>query len=130
MENENGQSATAAPFLNKTMYDRLKFLAMTVLPGVGSLYFGLAQIWNLPNGEKVVGTITVVDLFLGLLLGISTAQYNRSEAKYDGDMNVEKTVEGKTVYTLEVKKPEDFEQKKEILFKVNPQKRQPPRTSV
>ena len=61
---------------NKT-YDVLKFIAMIVLPALGALYFGLAQTWGLPYGEQIIGTITVVDTFLGALLGISTNQYNK-----------------------------------------------------
>lgn len=61
---------------NKT-YDILKFIAQIVLPALGALYFGLSRIWGLPYGEQIVGTITVVDTFLGALLGISTAQYNK-----------------------------------------------------
>lgn len=61
---------------NKT-YDVLKFLAQIVLPAAGTLYFALANIWGLPMGEEVVGTITAVDAFLGAILGISTAQYNK-----------------------------------------------------
>lgn len=60
---------------NKT-YDVLKWIAQIVLPALGALYFGFSQIWGLPFGEEVVGTIAVVDTFLGALLGISTAQYN------------------------------------------------------
>ncbi len=62
---------------NKT-YDVLKFLAQIVLPAAGTLYFALANIWGLPMGEEIVGTITAVDAFLGAILGISTAQYNKA----------------------------------------------------
>ena len=61
---------------NKT-YDVLKFFAQIILPAAGTLYFALANIWGLPLGEEVVGTITAVDAFLGAILGISTAQYNK-----------------------------------------------------
>ena len=61
---------------NKT-YDIMKFVAQIVLPAAGTLYFALANIWGLPMGEEVVGTITAVDAFLGAILGISTAQYNK-----------------------------------------------------
>lgn len=64
---------------NKT-YDILKFIAQIILPALGTLYFALAQIWGLPLGEEIVGTITAVDAFLGAILGISTAQYNREQA--------------------------------------------------
>lgn len=62
---------------NKT-YDSLKWIAQIALPALGTLYFGLAQIWGLPYGEEIVGTITVVDAFLGALLKISTEQYNNN----------------------------------------------------
>lgn len=63
---------------NKT-YDILKWIAQIVLPALGALYFGLSSIWGLPFGEEVVGTIAVIDTFLGALLGISTAQYNKEK---------------------------------------------------
>ena len=47
---------------NKT-YDNLKWIAMYLLPALGTLYFALAGIWNFPCGEQVVGTITAVDTF-------------------------------------------------------------------
>lgn len=63
---------------NKT-YDILKWVAQYGLPAVGTLYFALAGIWGFPYGEEVVGTITAFDAFLGVLLGISTAQYNKTK---------------------------------------------------
>ena len=50
---------------------------MIFLPALGTLYFALAGIWGFPYAEQVVGTITAVDTFLGVILGISTAQYNK-----------------------------------------------------
>lgn len=66
-------------FSNKT-YDFLKWVAQYLLPAAGTLYFALAGIWGFPYGEQVVGTITAVDTFLGVILGISTIQYNKSES--------------------------------------------------
>lgn len=60
---------------NKT-YDVLKWIALYLLPALGTLYFALAGIWNLPMGEEIVGTITALDTFLGVLLGISAAKYH------------------------------------------------------
>ena len=65
--------------LSNKLYDVLKFIAQVVLPALGTLYFALAQIWGLPYGEQVVGTISAVDCFLGALLGISTMQYNKNK---------------------------------------------------
>lgn len=63
--------------LSNKVYDILKFIAQIVLPAAGTLYFALAGIWGWPYGEQIVGTITAVDAFLGALLGISTAAYNK-----------------------------------------------------
>ena len=59
---------------NKT-YDILKFIALIGLPAVASLYFALSGIWGLPASEQIVGTITVIDTFLGGILGLSSKAY-------------------------------------------------------
>ena len=65
--------------MNDKTYKVLKWIAQYFLPAIGTLYFALASIWNLPYGEQVVGTVTAVDTFLGVILGISTAQYNTKQ---------------------------------------------------
>ena len=65
--------------LTDKTYDILKWVALVLLPALGTLYFGLAGIWGFPYGEQIVGTITVIDTFLGVILGISTVQYNKKE---------------------------------------------------
>lgn len=59
---------------NKT-YDILKWIAQILLPALGTLYFAVASIWGLPYAEQIVGTITAVDAFLGVVLGISSKNY-------------------------------------------------------
>lgn len=61
--------------MSNKAYDVLKWIAQFLLPAVGTLYFALAGIWGLPYGEQIVGTVTAVDTFLGVVLGISTAKY-------------------------------------------------------
>ena len=63
--------------MSNKMYDVLKWIAMVCLPAIATLYLALAGIWGFPYGEEIVGTITAVDTFLGVLLGISSAQYNK-----------------------------------------------------
>lgn len=106
--------------LSNRVYDVTKFTAQIGLPAVGTLYFALAQIWGLPKGEEVVGSITAVVTFLGVLLGVSTTSYNNSEAQYDGAINVEQeTPEAKT-YSLNLKSdPDKLDQKKKVTFKVD-----------
>lgn len=65
--------------MSNKVYDALKWVAMYLLPALGTLYFAIAGIWGLPYAEQIVGTITAVDTFLGVMLGISTTQYNKSQ---------------------------------------------------
>lgn len=65
-------------FSNK-VYDILKWIAQYLLPALGTLYFALARVWGFPFGEEIVATLAAVDTFLGVILGISTAQYNKEK---------------------------------------------------
>lgn len=67
--------------MSNKVYDVLKWIAQILLPALGTLYFALAGIWGLPYAEAIVGTITAIDTFLGILLGISTINYNNKEEK-------------------------------------------------
>lgn len=64
---------------NKT-YDILKWIAQYFLPAVGTMYLALSKIWGFPNGEEIMGTIAAIDTFLGVVLGISSANYNKQNA--------------------------------------------------
>lgn len=65
--------------MSNKVYDILKWVAQLLLPALGTLYFAIASIWGLPYGEQVVGTITAVDAFLGVVLGISSYQYGKKQ---------------------------------------------------
>lgn len=106
--------------LNDKVYNVLKPIATTVLPGLGALYFTLAQIWGLPNAEEVVGTIAAVNVFLGLLINVTSVQYNRSDKKYDGAIDVEEGAAGQKMFTLDLGEmsPYDLENKNEVLFRI------------
>ena len=70
-------------FSNK-VYDILKWLAQILIPGLGALYFALAGIWGFPYAEQIIGSLAALDAFLGVILGISTASYNKSKG---GDLS-------------------------------------------
>lgn len=65
--------------LDNKVYDVLKYIALIVLPALGTLYFALSSIWGLPYGEQIVGTITAIDAFLGALIGVSSSNYNNAK---------------------------------------------------
>ena len=47
--------------LTDKTYNILKWVALVLLPALGTLYFALAGIWGFPYGEQIVGTITAID---------------------------------------------------------------------
>jgi hypothetical protein len=99
------------------LYDWLKYIAQIFLPALGTLYFALAGLWNLPSAQGVVGTIVAVDTFIGVILGISQVNYNKQVAS--GVMNVARTDTGKTQFLLELDDdPSDLPEKKEARFRV------------
>jgi Putative phage holin Dp-1 len=106
--------------LSDTAYNIAKKIAQIWLPALGSLYFSLAAIWDLPNADQVVGSIVVIDTFLGVVLGISTKVYNDSDAPYDGQMVVSED-SGKKTFNLNLDSdPAELEGKDKVVFKVVP----------
>ena len=104
---------------NKT-YDLLKWIAQYLLPASATLYFALSDIWGLPYGKEVVGTLTALTAFLGVILGISTAQYNKKDHS-DGTLDIDTTSTDKDLYRLNLTTGfEDLKLKDEIKLKVNP----------
>lgn len=61
--------------MSNETFDFLKYFAQIILPALATLYFALSQIWGLPCGEEIVGTITAIDAFLGAVLKISSNEY-------------------------------------------------------
>lgn len=85
------------------VYNVLKIISQYVLPAAASLYFGLAEIWNLPYSEEIVGTIMAVDAFLGAILGVSLVQYNKltqSNRYVQESMLGLETSEPKTIFSM------------------------------
>lgn len=103
------------------LYDKVKFIVQVLLPAFGTLYFTLGNIWSWPNIEQVLGSTTAIGLFLGAIVGISSASYNASNARFDGAMTYEFDESGKATYLLEVEgDPSDLHYKDQIVFKVKP----------
>lgn len=72
------------------VYDILKWIAQVVLPALGTLYFTVDQLAGWSHGTLVSGVVLAVDTFLGVVLGISSNQFNKQQAedKPDGDLIV------------------------------------------
>ena len=92
--------------MSNRSYDVSKKIVELWLPGLATLYFTLSQIWGLPYGEQVVGTMAAFTVVGGVILGISTKSYQRNvESVFDGALVVDKVDALKDTYTLELSTP-------------------------
>lgn len=62
-------------------YNFMKWIVQYILPGLGVLYAIVAGVTGLPYAEVVLAVVMAVDWFLGIILGISTKQYNKYVAQ-------------------------------------------------
>ena len=65
--------------LSNKVYDVLKYISLIFLDAVGVLYKGLAEVWGLPYGNEIMTTCTLISIFIGTLIGISSYNYNKGE---------------------------------------------------
>ena len=65
--------------INDKLYDVLKWVVMIVLPALSTAYVGLAAVWGWALADEVAKSCSVVCVLLGALLGISTAEYNKTK---------------------------------------------------
>ena len=113
----NPGSSTNPLLMNNRMYDRLKLAVLIVLPALGSLYFGLSQIWGFPAGEAVVGSISLISVTFGTIVDQASSRFKQSGA--DGQLIVNEDPNAEEPYSLELhhELPE-LAEKDQILFGV------------
>ena len=109
--------------LNDKVYNFLKWMVVIALPATGTAYLSLSQVVGLPNAAEVVGTITVIDTFLGTLVGISSYNYSKTTENHAGVIahagdnvdtgmpNLQMTVQ---------KDPRELVEKKRVVFEIQP----------
>lgn len=67
--------------LNDTFYSLLKWFSLVCLPAAATLYNIVAALWSLPYAKEISETVLAVSAFLGALIGVSTAEYNKDLKK-------------------------------------------------
>lgn len=125
MSNENTEIALddkPTLVLSPSLYDKLKLSVQIILPGISSLYFGLAQIWGLPSAEEIVGTIALFTVFLGSIVAISARRYMHSDARFDGVITSRHDEGGLVSAAMELKGDPELilDNQDEVRFKVLP----------
>lgn len=88
--------------MSDSTYDFLNRIVKYILPAVGTLYFGLAQIWGFPYGEEVVGTVAVLATFFGIVLAISKKNY---EPPVDGVLKLNTDPESEAEWNMDLQTP-------------------------
>lgn len=107
--------------LSPKVYNFLKYLVMIVLPALTTLWVVLANAWNWDYMTNVSVTMTAVTAFLGSLIGISSKNYNNSDAKYFGEIEVSSTDEGAVIQRQVFNEDPNggtLADKKEVCFKI------------
>jgi hypothetical protein len=115
----DGQHEASGTLVSNKFYDALKFCALIAFPAFGAAYFTLASIWGLPAAEQVVGTVTVVDTLLGVLLGVAKNQYTNSDARFAGTVTMVPNHEEEATDLHISMKPDALSSEKEITLKVD-----------
>lgn len=64
--------------MSNEVYDGLKWFVMVVLPALETLYAGVSQIFCLPYTSEVLGVMSLVEVFCGSLVGVSSSTYRRN----------------------------------------------------
>lgn len=65
--------------LTNKVYNVLKWTCLVALPAVAVLLAALGEIWGIRNVEKIVLTVNACTVFFGALLGVSAAQYKKTD---------------------------------------------------
>lgn len=118
---ESNDTTASTTLMSDKLYGFLKAVALVWLPALATLYFTMGGLWHLPNVEQVVGSITAIDTFLGVILGISTRAYNASDSRFDGNIVIGHAESGAKLYSLELNvDPDEIDTKNDITFKVVP----------
>lgn len=98
-------------------YDVLKWIVVIIIPAIITLYSSLASIWGFPYAEQITATLAAIDVFLGVVMKISTSSYNKT---YDGVLHVDTITDDETdKYLFEVDDLDNITNRDKITLKIN-----------
>ena len=64
--------------LSNKVYDNLKWIALVFIPALITFYGVVGNVLNIPYRDVILTIMGAFDVFLGSLLGITSAQYNKN----------------------------------------------------
>ena len=73
--------------MSNKVYDILAIIGRLILPAIATFYFTLSQLWHLPLGEEICGTLAALTVFLNSVLKIKSDEYWKEidEGSNDGE---------------------------------------------
>lgn len=80
-------------FKNK-VYDFLNKLCRQYIPAASVLYITIAQIWGLPYGEAISGTLAAVAVAIGTCLSISSKNYYAADKVLEKEDEIDEGMNG------------------------------------
>lgn len=103
--------------ITNKVYDVIKWIVVIIIPAIITLYSSLASIWGFPYAEQITATLAAIDVFLGVVMKISTASYNK---KYDGVLHVDTVTDDETdKYLFEIDDLDNIASQNKITLKIN-----------
>ena len=98
-------------------YDVIKWIVVIVIPAVITLYSTLGGIWDFPLAQEITASLAAIDVFLGVIMKISSVSYNK---EYDGVLHVDTVNDEATdKYLFEVDDLDQLANKDKITLKID-----------
>lgn len=102
-------------------YDKLNAFALYLIPAIATFWIALSTIWEIPNGDKIAGSITAFAVLLGVFVTISKKKYQEIEKPLDGDILLDLREDGVPALTVALeneKTMDSFMTKDEATFRI------------
>lgn len=62
--------------ISNELYDRIKWIALNLIPALEVLVLAIGKIWDLPYYIEIGATIAAIGVFLAAVIGVSKSAYN------------------------------------------------------
>ena len=71
--------------ISNNTYDKLKWIALVVIPAAEVLILTVGKIWGLPYYAEIGATVAAFGVFLAAILGVSSKNYYEAIGKAEAE---------------------------------------------
>ena len=64
--------------MSNSVYDTLKWIGLIAVPVITFLT-ALVNIWNIPYGDQIIATLSLIDVLIGAIVSIAKVQYEKKQ---------------------------------------------------